>query len=442
MPEPAQHLHATQRHLRLGMAAVACVLALGTAYFYFALFLPHAHAARAALQLNGHYLYGGDFHPIWLSSHKLFLHRANPYTPELSVENQIAIYGRAIGSRRSDDSIQGIYPYPLYTSFLIAPLAPLSFPAVQIVGTVLFPVLVLVSVFLWLQVLKLRLHNATLIGLLLLIFTSYPVLEGLYAQQLTVVVSALLAGTAAALAKEHLITAGVLLGLATVKPQLVLLLSLWLVVWAASDLSKRKAFIISLVGTVVALVIAGEIILPGWTLTWIRALHEYRQHNHPPLAQAVLGSTLGDVFSLALLAMTAAILWRARRVEAASPRFAVIFALMLAVSVPIFPSSIAVYDHLLLLPAILWLFSVRANIFSSGLPLRILGYASVAALFWQWIAGTVVAIASLLRPGIVSTPWVLLPVHTAASIPFAVVALCLWLWWKGATPAKSLAPSG
>ncbi len=441
MTDTRQSTYAARQSWRLALLAGACVLALGTGYFYVALFLPHAHSARAAQQLNGRYLYGGDFHPIWLSSHELFLHRANPYATELSIENQIAIYGRAIDSK-PDDSIQGIYPYPLYTSFLIAPLAPLSFPGVQMVGTVLFPTLILIGLFLWLQVLRLHLHRITLITLLLLVFTSYPVLEGLYAQQLTVLVFALLAGTGAALSKGRLVTAGVLLGLATVKPQLVLLLALWLLVWASSDLSKRKFFVISAIGTVAALLIAGEIILPGWTLNWVRALHEYRQHNHLPLAQVVLGRALGDMFSLVLLAITALILWRARRVEAASTQFAVVCALILAVTVPIFPSSIAVYDHLLLVPAIFWLFSIKKTIVGGRLPLRILGYAALAALSWQWIAGTAVTIASFLYLGVVRTSWVLVPVRAAASIPFAVIGLGLWLWWKSAIPAKAPTRSG
>jgi hypothetical protein len=428
---------------------LSCVLAVGMGYYYFALLLPKAHAARAEHGLGGGHAYGCDFYPIWLTSHELLFGGVNPYTTEMTRKSQIGIYGRTIDPKRPGDPLQnfGVFPHPLYTDFLIAPLAILPFSTVQVVGTVLFPLLVAVSVFLWLSALHLRIPPSTLFVIFLLTFASYPTLEGIYALQLSLIVAALLAGSAATLAKGHLAWAGALLGAASVKPQLVLLTGLWLAVWAASDLGSRKKFLLSLAGTVTLLFVVGEAVLPGWSSSWIHALLEYRQYNLPPLSQFAFGNIAGTLLSGALIVIAGVFAFRNRHEKANSPAFTITFAFLLTVTVPTIPSSIAVYDQILLIPAILWLISHKGKVVNGSVPLRTLGFAAAAVLCWQWVAAFALTLGSFAFPEIRGTRLVMLPLRMAASFPFAVVALWLFLMWKGklaqdATPAKSAVLSG
>jgi hypothetical protein len=259
--------------------------------YYFQLFLPKVHEARASRDLLGGYTYGCDFYQVWLTSRELIFHRANPYTAEMTAKIQLGLFARRIDPSRPEDPRPNLalYSYPIYTDFVAAPFAFLSFRQVQIVGGLLFPLLVVASVLLWFQNLNLRASPTTLLAFLALTISSYPILEGIYALQLTFVVAALIAGAVTALMRGKMTFGGILLGVASIKPQLILLPGLFLVIWALSDFRKRKFAFLSFTGTIVVLILLGEAIIPGWFRAWIQALGEYRHYDAPPLTQLVLG---------------------------------------------------------------------------------------------------------------------------------------------------------
>lgn len=424
---------------------LSSLLAAGMGYYYFGLFLPYAHAKLDTAGLGNGYRYGCDLYPIWLTSRGL-KHGVNPYTIETTKEIQRGLYGRTLGPGNPGDPPENYraFAYPLYVDLPAFAIAPIPFPLVQVVGSIVFPLLIFAGFGLWLRFLQLNLSTTFLLCFATLMVVSYPVLEGLYAQQPSVLVAFLIAGAATALTRNLQILSGTLLAMASIKPQLMLLVGLWLVLWAVSDFTHRKKWMISFVLSIVLLSLASELLVPGWTRNWIRYLLDYRQYTDPPLPQFAFGTVIGNIFSLALLATAAFVGVRARREKAGSARFITATAFLLAVTVLIAPSSIAVYDQLLLIPAILWLYSRNTEIFFTGIPLRILGYAGLVALFWQWIAACAVAIGTVVHPGISQTRLVLAPLRMAASVPFAVVALWLFLLWKGTltTSAKSPAPSG
>jgi hypothetical protein len=252
----------------------------------------------------------------------------------------------------------------------------------------------------------------------------------MYALQPTLLVAALLAGSVNALVKGHLVSSGILLGIASVKPQLIFLPTLFLMLWAVSDLRNRKAFVLSFAGTLAFLLLVSEIVLPGWLFTWAQALLEYRHYDAPPLSQYILGPIIGNVVAVILIAVVAILIFHGRRARADSAQFASTLAFLLGITVPLIPSSIAVYDQILLVPAVLWLIARNAEIRNGGRTLHVLGFIAVAAISWQWIAACVVGLCCVLFPEIRNTPWMMLPLRTAPSIPFIVVTLCLFLAWK------------
>ena len=383
-------------------------------------------------------LNGCDFYQIWLTSHELLFKRVNPYTTEMTTRIQMGVFGRAIDSHRPGDPrpYLALFPYPLYTDFLVAPVALVSFPTVQIIGSVVAPLLVVAGLLLWLRVIDLRLSPSNTAALSVLTLATYPILQGMYALQLTLLVAALLAGSVNVLVKGHLVLPGVLLGMASVKPQLIFLPAIFLTLWAASDLRNRKAFLLSFAGTIAFLLLVSEAVLPGWLGIWAGALFEYRHYDEPPLSQYILGPTIGNVVAVMLVAAVAILIFRARRARADSTQLASTLAFLLAITVPLVPSSIAVYDQILLMPAVLWLIARNAEIWNGGRTLRALGFIVSAAISWQWIAACVVGLCCVLFPQIRNTPWMMLPWRTAPSIPFIVVALCLFLTWK--TPRGAL----
>jgi hypothetical protein len=402
------------------------LIALGTSYYYFDLLLPRARLRDAANEMVGAYDYGGDFYPIWLTGRELLFHGRNPYTQEMTREIQTGLFGRPMDPHRPADPSTDFraFAYPLYVDLLAAPLLPVGFDAVRVVLGILLPLLTAASLVLWLRAFHLQISPTTRAVAIILLLVSYPVLEGLYAEQAGLLVGAGLAMTVALLARGRLWLAGMLVACASVKPQLVWLIALWLLLWAVSDWKRRKAFALSFMLSMGLLVLVSQLVLPGWFVGWWRSMAGYSRYTLPPLTQLVLGRFLGIAVGLAMLMLTAAICWRARREPAGSASFSLAVSFVLAVTVILAPTGGAVYDQVVLLPAILWLGFRRGEILNASRPVRVLALAAVVALCWQWFTACGVAVASVFSPLWAGNPAVVVfPARMAAPLPFVLLAL-------------------
>jgi|HubBroStandDraft_6_1064221.scaffolds.fasta_scaffold132662_2 hypothetical protein len=402
------------------------LLALGASYYYFDLLLPQARARNAAIGMAGGYAYGGDFYPIWLTGRELLRHGRDPYTQQMTQEIQIGLFGRAMDPRRKTDPPANFraFVYPLYADLLAAPLIPLGFDGARLVLGLLLPFLMAGSLVFWLGAFGLLVRRSTLAIIVVLALVSYPVLEGLYAQQAGLFVGAVLALAVAALARGQSLLAGMLLAVACVKPQLVWLLAIWLLLWAVSGWKRRKGFALSFMLTLTTLFLVSQLVLPGWFVAWWRSITAYPSYTLPPLTQLVLGRFLGDAAGLTMLALAGAICWIARRQEPASAEFSLAVSFVLAVTIILSPTGGAVYDQVILIPAIFWLGARRAAILEAGLPIRVEWFAAVIALSWQWFAACGVALVSVFFPVWAKRPAVLVfPTRMAAPLPFIILAL-------------------
>ena len=94
----------------------------------------------------------------------------------------------------------------------------------------------------------------------------------------------------------------------------------------------------------------------------------------------------------------------------------------LAVTVVVFPSADAVYDHVLLLPAALILLQPAPG--ARTLITQALAILTVAAVFWPWLSASAIVALGWSRPDLARSEFFsLLPIRTAASLPFALIAL-------------------
>ncbi len=405
---------------------LALLVAIGTSYYYFDLLIPRSRLRDVANEMGGPYGFGGDFYPIWLTGRALLFHGTNPYTPEMTRAIQTGLFGRPMDPRRPADPPTDFraFAYPLYVDLLATPLLPFRFEVVRIVMGVLLPVLTAGSLLLWLRAFRLQLSSGALAAAILLFLVSYPVLEGLYAQQVGLLVGSALAFAVASIVRGRLVLAGVLLAMASVKPQLVWLIILGLLLWAAGDWTRRKGLALGFVSTMALLFFTSQYVLPGWLGGWWHSMVGYSHYTLPPLSQLVLGPFLGTVAGVGMLAFASAICWTTRREPPTSARFSLAVSFVLAATVIVEPTGGAVYDHVVLIPAILWLGSRRAEILNGSRPLRVLALVAVFAIGWQWIVACGVAAFSLFSAVPASNPAVLVfPARMAAPLPFVLLAL-------------------
>lgn len=340
-----------------------------------------------------------DLYPRWLGARELLLHHRNPYSREVALEIQEGYYGRRLDAARlNDPKDQQGFAYPVYVVFLLAPLVGIPFPELLIIFYWSLVVLTAASVWLWLRTLRWQLPLIAVVACMVLTLGSFPAVQGIKLQQLSLLVAALLAGSAACVASGFLFCGGALLALATIKPQLAWPLVVWLLLWTAGDWRGRMRLVLGFGLTMILLLGGAEIVLPGWWRMFAEAIGQYRHYTQSQsVLEVILNQMLGSAASgivgrvggqiLGAIAILACIpvLWKLRGQAADASGFSCATALVLALSVLVVPMY-APYNQVLLLPAILLLVRERAMFLSRSRVWRVAYQLGALAVGWQWVA--------------------------------------------------------
>jgi len=350
-----------------------------------------------------------DLYPRWLGARELLLHHRSPYSREITLEIQQGYYGRPLDpSRPNDPRDQESFAYPVYVVFLLAPFIGFPFYEVQAFFHWFLIGLAAASVWLWLRALRWKLPFLPTVTCVVLTLGCFPVVQGIKLQQLSLLVTALLAGSAACAASGFLFCGGVLLALATIKPQLAWPLVAWLLLWALSGWRERRKFVFGFVVTMVLLLLGAEIVLPGWWQLFFQGIAQYRQYTQSEsvlqvsleellgaLASGSVGRVGGQLLAVLAVVACAKLVWRWRRDAANARGFGYAIALVLALTVLIIPMY-APYNQILLLPAILMLVRTR-EAFALRPRLRRWAYfAGGVIVGWQWAASFLLTVMYVL----------------------------------------------
>jgi hypothetical protein len=368
-----------------------------------------------------------DLYPRWLGARQLLLHGRDPYSPEVTREIQLGYYGRELDPRRPrDPKDQQGFAYPVYIAFLLAPLVHFDFSLVHKSFGWLLAAFTVVSVPLWLRAIRWRISHSAAWIVILLTIGSFPAVQGIKLQQLSLFVAAIIAAAALALSSGLLALSGVLLALATVKPQLTLPLLACLAIWMLADWRRRWSLGLSFALSMSTLFAASEVVLPGWIEKFHRAVISYRQYTAgTSILDSLLPRPLGTVASILLVGLLAVVAWRLRRHQAGSPEFSLTLSLALAVTIVNIPTG-APYNQLLLLPGIMLLLRHWRKVSRSHRGIRLLYLLAALAITWPWLATIYLSLVSLAGYGELSqTRWPL-PLYTNFFIPVGVLALLIF----------------
>jgi len=378
-----------------------------------------------------------DLYPRWLGARELLRHGQNPYSDEMTRAIQQGYYGRPLDSSRPDDpKDQQGFAYPVYVVFLLAPTIDLPFDAVLAGFRWLLFALAAASVFLWLYVLRWKAPCRTVLIFIVLLLGWLPMVQGIKLQQLSLLVAGLLAGCGACLAGGWPFCAGVLLALATIKPQLTWPIALWLVAWAVADWRPRRRFVFGF-GLALLLLFGGaEWVLPGWLRMFFAAIGQYHQYTQN---QSVLvwmfGSIAGRILETLSVVGCGACVWRVRGEAASSAAFGQAFGLVLALTVVIVP-MFAPYNQVLLVPAILALVQRGASPDPMLPAIRIARGVGGLFLVWPWMASFGLSVAYIwLAPQMIERGWPV-PLYTNFLVPIFIFGLAMLD--AGMNPARVL----
>lgn len=363
-----------------------------------------------------------DLYARWWGAHELLLHGRNPYSPAVSREIQTVIYGVPVAPSPDDPSgIAGGFAYPPFTALLLWPTVYLSFSAAQKVFLCLSVLLTLLSLALWLRLLRIHLPQLTRLTLALFLLGGFPALQALRLQNLSLIAAALIAIALFLLSADYFILAGVFLAASTFKPQFTVALVPWIALWTISDWRRRRPIAWSFLATMLALVLVSEWLVPGWIPSFLNVVRAYRHYTYGhSLLDVWLTPTLGVVASAGLLLLALALCWKSRSQPADSPPFFLIISLLLAANVVIIP-TLAPHAQLLLWPGLLCLFRDRNFLWNSSSLARLLLVTVCTLLAWPWIAvfGLLIAAARYSSASLLRF-WEV-PLYTSPLLPLAVL---------------------
>jgi len=408
---------------------IVAVLASFSTWFYVNRILRAQQIADATLhnQPRGNL---SDLYPRWLGARELLRHGRNPYSAEITREIQQGYYGRPLDPARPDDpKDQQGFAYPVYVVFLLAPTVDLPFDVVQTGFRWLLIGLAVVTVLLWLRVLRWPVSCGPVLILALLMVGWLPMVQGIKLQQLSLLVAGLLAACAGCLSAGWLFCAGGLLAFATIKPQLAWPIDLWLLLWAAVEWRSRRRLLFGF-GLVMLLLFGGaELVLPGWLRMFLAAIQQYHRYTQNQSVLVVLfGGILGRVLEGVSLLVCGLFVWRARQEPGDSAAFGRVLSLVLALTVVIVP-MFAPYNQVLLAPAILTLLRSETSEVPTLPAIRVARSLGGIFLVWPWIATLALSAAYLwLTPGL-RQKFYLSPFYSNFELPIFVFGLAVLDAW-------------
>ena len=220
-----------------------------------------------------------DFYPRWAGARTLLLEGRDPYSPEVSAEIRAVL----VGPNR-EGTISYSFAFPLHVIFLFWPLVYCSYDWSQAIWMVTLQWVVVATVIGLLRLERWRSSPIGMVGLLLATLAFYPVTRSVMLGQLTLHITLFLVAALLAMQRGRDGWAGVWLALTSIKPQMVIFVAPWLILWAVGK--RRWRMLGGLVAGGSCLLLASLALFPRWPLSFLESLLRYSEEagGRNPLA--------------------------------------------------------------------------------------------------------------------------------------------------------------
>lgn len=364
-----------------------------------------------------------DYYSRWAGARALLVDGRNPYGLDVTYEIQevIDIDHREVG--------RGGFAYPLHVLFLFWPLVYMPYTWAQAFWLVMLQWMAMGAGLVLLAINKRKLSPALLVATLLFVLTFYPITRSIFMGQFTIPVLLFLSLSLWLLQRGQDGWAGAMLALTSIKPQMVIFVAPWLLLWVLSH--RRYRFFAGLLLTGAVLLLASMVLHPSWPLDFLQDTQRYRQFagGRNPLALTL--NWLWPAYPPALFyaiagGLTAVTLWKCWLGWGGSEaqfnqalHWAIVVSLLIT-----FQTGTTNYV-LLLIPIFAWL-SILADRWG-----RIWATLTAAALnlaLWLLFLGTVEGNAESLAL-FLPLPWLCLAL---------LVGLDGWRWWRARQTAVTV----
>lgn len=299
-----------------------------------------------------------DFYPIYRAA-QVSVHGGNPYSESVTRSIQVWFYGHPLSASHPSGDREA-FVYPGYAAVLFLPLTAIPWPVLSLLLTALWPMMIAFSAWAWIDMCAPDLGNRASIIALVLMATSWPALWVCHTTQPTVPAFALATAACFLLRARRDVLAGMLLTASMFKPQLIVLILPWLLIWAM--VQRRWRFVSSFAISAILLFAASLIVLPHWISQWRASLSIYVDDGKASLF-ALLFSRYAIPAEIVALLLIAYIIRGSIHVRADSHGFVQAAALLLAFQLCIIPggSFWFGYNQILLFPSALLVITSHPN---------------------------------------------------------------------------------
>lgn len=250
---------------------------------------------------------GNDFLPRWLGSRLYLTDRQSPYSEETTLAIQQAIYGRP--SSEGDD--QALFVYPFYSILIFSPFSAIEdYALARAFWMTTLQIALLVTALLAISLGRWHPGRSSMIAFLLFAMTWYHGARPMINGNAAILVALFIAIGLWLLRAEQDVWAGIVFALATIKPQMVILIVPLVLIWAVSH--RRLKIVLSFAFSMLVLLSASLWFQPNWLQDALRQVLTYSSYTPPgtpagilaqwwPANGQIIGWSLSLVFSGLLL---------------------------------------------------------------------------------------------------------------------------------------------
>ncbi len=208
-----------------------------------------------------------DFAVYWLTTRNFLIDGDDPYGQENQREVERLVYGRNARTGEPEPA----FNYPLYSVIVFLPFALIpDMEVARALWMTLLEVCLFMMVVFSVQLARWRPSIITLGAFFLFAFTWFHSASPLLTGDMVIVVAFLIIAGFVALQSGADELAGILFAFATIKPNVVVLLILFLLVWGIAQ--RRWRMVSWLLGMVFLLGAGMALLMPDWIVEFIRAL--------------------------------------------------------------------------------------------------------------------------------------------------------------------------
>lgn len=220
---------------------------------------------------------GSDFLFGYVATRLFLKEGLNPYSEDVQIAIQEGFYGR----QPVDGEDELIFVYPFYSVYMFSPFSLFSdYNLSRALWMTTLEISIILTVIFSIRLVDWRPSSLLLALLLIFSILWYHGLRSIINGNIVVVTTLFVVISLLLMKSEHDFASGIMLALATIKPNVIILLLLFIIIW--SLYSRRWLIIMGIVSGILILIFTSMLFIPDWIIQ--NVTHVIAYSKYPTIA--------------------------------------------------------------------------------------------------------------------------------------------------------------